>query len=1053
MKDLLLRKYARWSNVSLLMVFVFVFSFQDLKADNIGNDKERTIEDAQQQKTITGTVIDEQGQPLPGVSIIVKGKQGKGTSTDFDGKYAISVLPTDRLVFSYIGFAQQEVLVGGKAIINIVMREDAEQLEDVVVVGHGTQKKASVTGAITSVKGAELRMPTSSLTTALAGQLAGVIISTTSGEPGALSDFYIRGIGTFGGRATPLIMLDDVEISPADLNNIPAETIESFSILKDASATAIYGSRGANGVMIVKTKNGNKNERTRVGVTYEQSFNTPINFPNFVDGPTYMELYNEALLSRNPTASPRYSQSDIENTRLGVNPYVFPNVNWKEVLFKDMSLNHRANINIQGGGDKATYYMSVQANHDSGLLNTKKVYSWDNNISRWAYNFQNNIAYNLSDDTKIELRMNAQIRQHIGTNQSTDDIFRRVLYSNPVEFPIQFPAQPGDTHIRFGSYEFTTNSFRLNPYAEMLRTYREARQNTLNTSLKLNQKLGFITEGLSGTVLVNFKTFSSNSYYRTIEPYLYRVKDGSYNPATNEYELARLGTGGTDYIAQSAISRNADQTFVLQTTLDYNRQFGDHNLAGMLLYNQREYKHDVLPRRNQGFSGRLTYNYASKYLTEFNFGYTGTERLARGMRFEFFPAASLGWVVSEEKFFEPLKDVVQNLKLRASYGLIGSDETGLHAGAAHFLYIDTVNFNYDGQNGHITPDATMGESLNITHKGPKVARWQVDGARWEKVKKFNVGADIRLFDDLNVTVDYFYDKRFDILMQRESWADIFGYSIAVPWANLGKVDNWGYEFSANWGHQFNDDLYLGLRGNFTYTQNKYVEVDLPEYQYPWLARTGYPLSYTFGYIAEGLFKSQEEIDNSPNQTTLGSTPRPGDIKYRDLTGDGIIDSSDRTMISPYGTTPRIQYGFGFNMVYKRFDLNVFFNGSAKRTIMTGLMSPFAQRTGQTADNLFSHIAENRWSESNPDPNATYPRLGLLASDVANNSPTSTYWMRNGSFLRFKTLELGYKFKYGRVFGTVNNLAVFSEFKQWDPELEWFKYPLQRTYSMGVQFNF
>lgn len=1009
--------------------------------------------------SVKGVVTDGGGVPLSGVSVVIKGTP-KGVATDFDGNYEIQANSGDVLEFSSIGFTSQTRKViasssgGGKTLIfNISLTEEASQIEEVVVVGHGVQKKASVTGSITSVKGAELRLPTSSLTTALAGQLSGVIIKTTTGEPGSAADFYIRGIGTFGGRATPLIMLDDVEISPDDLNNIPAETIENFSILKDASATAIYGSRGANGVMIVKTKTGRRNERTRVGVTYEQSFNTPINFPTFVDGPTYMKLYNEALLARNPSATPRYSESDIENTRLGINPYVFPNVNWKEVLFKGMTTNHRANINIQGGGDKATYYMSVQANHDEGLLKGGKVYSWDNNINRWAYNFQNNISYNLSDATKMELRMNAQIRHHIGTNQKLDDIFKRLLYSNPIEFPVQFPAQAGDKHIRFGSYEFTAGSYRDNPYAEMVRTFKESRFNTLNTSLKVSQKLDFIIEGLSSTLLVNFKTFSSNSYHRDIEPYLYRVKDGSYDPNTNEYELARLGTKGTDYINQSQISRNADQTLVVQATLDYQRQFGYHNLTGMLLYNQREYKHDVLPHRNQGVSGRLTYNYASKYLTEFNFGYTGTERLAKGMRFEFFPAASIGWVVSEERFFEPLKSIVQNLKLRASYGLIGSDETGLQSGAAHFLYLNNVDFDYKGKSGHITPEVHIGENLGIKHKGPKVSRWEVENARWEKVKKFNVGADIRLFKDFDLTLDYFYDKRYDILMERESWPHMFGYSISTPWANLGKVDNWGYEFSANWGHQFNNNLYVGLRGNFTYTQNKYVEVDLPEYNYPWLGRTGYPLSYTFGYIAEGLFASQEEIDNSPSQIGLGSIPRPGDIKYRDLTGDGVIDSSDRTMLSPYGNIPRIQYGFGFNVVYKNFDLNVFFNGSAKRTIMTDLTSPFAQRSGQTADNVFSYIAEDYWSENNPNPNAAYPRLGLLKSDVANNAPSSSYWMRDGSFLRFKTLELGYKFKYGRIFGTINNLAVFSSFKQWDPELDWFKYPLQRVYSMGVQFNF
>lgn len=1003
------------------------------------------------QVKVTGVITDEGNNPLPNASITVKGTT-KGVTSDFDGNYEIQVKRGDVLEFSFVGFQTQTKRVAGTGnnlIINVLLHEDAQQLEDVVVVGHGVQKKASVTGAVTSIKGGDLRMPTSSLSTALAGQLAGVVVTTSSGEPGALSNFYIRGIGTFGGRATPLIMLDDVEISAADLNNIPAETIESFSILKDASATAIYGSRGANGVMLVKTRDGNKNERTRIGFTYEQSFNTPTNFPDFVDGPQYMELWNEALISRNPSASPRFSQEAIDRTRLGVNPYVYPNVNWKEVIFRDMSLNHRANINIQGGGDKATYYMSVQANHDEGLLRThQRIYSWDNNISRWAYNFQNNIAYNLSDDTKIELRMNAQIRQNIGTNQSLDNIFYRLLTSNPVEFPIMFPAQPEDTHIRFGSYEYTTDAFRANPYAEMMRTFREYRENTINTSLKLSQKLDFLTKGLSGTLLVNFKNWAYSDYNRSIEPYIYRVKPNSYDPVTNEYETARLGERGADYVTTSDIARSTDQTFVLQATLDYTRQFGDHNLGAMLLYNQREYKLEVLPHRNQGFSGRINYNYDNRYLLEGNFGYTGTERLKSGSRFEFFPAVSLGWVLSEEKFFEPFRDYVQQLKLRASYGLIGSDETGLDAGAPRFLYINSVDFTSNNRPGY-----TSGENLNIGRLGPLVTRWAVENARWEKVKKFNVGVDLRILKDLNITADYFYDKRYDILMQRESWPDMFGYGGAIPWGNYGKVDNWGYDFSANWGHQLNQDLYLGLRGTFTYTQNKYVSVDLPPYPYPWLGRTGFPLSFTFGYIAEGLFQSQEEIDNSPDQTGLGSTPLPGDIKYRDITGDGVIDTSDRTMISPYGGTPRIQYGFGFNVVYKKFDLNVFFTGSAKRTIMMGLQSPFSQSTGQDANNVFQYIADNRWSESNPNPNATYPRLGIFASEVANNSPTSTFWMRDGSFLRFKTLEFGYKFKQGRVFASVNNVAVFSKFKHWDPELAWYKYPLQRTYSMGVQLNF
>lgn len=1000
-------------------------------------------ESNQQKRTITGTVVDAaNGETLIGVNIVIKGTT-QGVVSDFDGNYTIDV-PSSKSVlqFSYIGFETQEIVVENLGVIDVKLRPDDTTLEEVVVIGAGTQKKVSVTGAITSTKGSSLRLPTSSLTNAFAGQLAGVISVTSSGAPGSTSEFYIRGISTFGGRATPLIMLDDVEISVGDLNNIPAETIESFSILKDASATAIYGSRGANGVMLVKTKTGNANEKTKVNVTLETAVNSPMSFPEFVDGARWMELYNEALISRSPNASPKYSQDIIDATRSGINPYVYPDVNWGDVIFKNHATSQRANINIQGGGSKATYYMSIQANHDTGILNSKKAYSWDNNINNWGYNFQNNISYNLSPSTVVDLRMNAQIRQNKSGNYTPADLFGKMQSANPINFPVTFPEEPGDEHIKFGSSVLSGENYRENIYATMLNSFREARTNTINTSLKIKQEFDFITKGLSASALINFKNYSSNSYNRSIEPYLYRVKEGSYNPATQEYEIERLGTSGKDFISQSDISKSGDNMFFLQGTIDYNRRFDDHTVGGMLLYTQREYRNVVLPHRNQGFSGRFMYNFQHKYLAELNFGYTGTERMAKRDRFEFFPAMSLGWVLSEEDFFSPANHIFSFAKIRGSYGLIGSDETGLNAGAEHFLYIDRVNLSAQGYG------FTTGEDLNFGLTGPQVLNYAVRGASWEKVKKLNLGLDLELFNRWNVTADYFYDRRFDILLKREAWPESLGYYTAKPWANKGKVDNWGFEFSTNYSHKISNDIIMELRGNFTYTQNKYVDVDDPIYKYPWQSSTGKPLSRTEGYIAEGLFTSQEEIDNSPVQN-LGSTPKVGDIKYRDITGDGVIDSDDRTMISDYGTMPRIQFGFGASLMYKKFDFGVFFNGSAKRTIMTGLMTPF----GQNDNNVFKYIADNHWSESNPDPNAKYPRLGLQTSETANNSAASTYWMRNGNFLRFKTLEIGYTMKQGRIYLSGDNLAVFSPFKQWDPELSWNSYPLQRVFNIGVQLNF
>lgn len=1006
------------------------------------NKEEAAQQQPKKKRTVTGTVVDaENGDPVIGATVVVKG-QKDGVITDLDGNFTIAISGSKaQLEFSYIGYRKKTVDVGDLGVINVKMESDNQLLSEVVVVGAGTQKKVSVTGSITSVKGLELKAPSSSLTTSFAGKLAGVISMTSTGEPGAASEFYIRGVSTFGGRATPLILLDDVEISTADLNNIPAETIESFSILKDASATAIYGARGANGVMLITTKTGKENEKTRINVTVENSFNKPMNFPDFVNGATWMEMYNEAQLTRNPGATPKYSQLDIDNTRNQVNPYIYPDVQWKDVIFKNMNMNQRANVNISGGGSKASYYMSLQANHDTGLLDTKKVYSYNNNINNWGYNFQNNISYKITSTTKIDLHMNAQIRNNKGPNYSTSDLFAQMLYCNPINFPVTFPAQPGDTHIRFGNAIWTGSSVRTNPYAYMLSSFKEYNENTLNTSLKINQKLDFVTKGLSVQAMVNWKNWASSSYNRTIEPYYYGIKGGSYNPSNpTDYEIERLGTSGTDYLKTSDISKASDQTFYLDARVNYDRQFNLHHVTGMLMYMQREYRSSVLPERNQGFSGRFTYDYGQRYLVELNFGYNGTERLAKKERFEFFPAVSLGWVISNEKFFEPMTKYIDNLKIRGSYGLVGSDETGLSAGAQHFLYIDQVSLNNIG--------FTTGVDMNYTLYGPLVTNYAVVNGGWERVKKLDIGIDLELFRQLTITADYFNEKRYNILLHREAWPESLGYYTAKPWSNKGKVDNWGIELSVNWRKEFTKDLYVDFRGNFTYTENKYVNLDEPVYPYVWKTSTGKPLSRTTGYIAQGLFSSQEEIDNSPTQN-LGSTVKPGDIKYRDVNGDGKIDGSDQVMISPYGTTPRIQYGLGMNVTYKKFDFGVFFNGSAKRTIMISGISPF----GQSDYNVMQFIADDYWSESNPNPNAKYPRLGLTSSQTANNTVASTYWMRNGNFIRFKTLELGYKFKYGRVYLNGDNIAVFSPFKLWDPELSWNAYPLQRTFNIGVQLNF
>lgn len=591
-----------------------------------------------EKRVVTGVVTDAvDGEPLVGVNVVVKG-QKVGTVTNLDGRYSITISGSKAvLVFSYVGYQKREAPVEDLRVVNVTMSGDQQTLNEVVVVGSGVQKKVSVTGAITSVKGDILRMPTSQLTNSFAGKLAGVIATTKTGEPGSGADFYIRGISTFGGRTTPLVLLDDVEISAADLNYVPAENIESFSILKDASATAIYGARGANGVMIISTKGGDYNMKTKVSVSAENSFNIISDFPEFVDGPRYMELYNEADLARNPN-KPReqllYSDKRIQLTRDGVNPYVYPNVDWQDVIFNKMAMTQRANINVSGGGTKVKYYMSLNVSHDSGLLNTQKAYSWNNNINIMNYTFQNNISYKLTPTTTIKMNMNAQIRQNKGPNINSADLFKMILTTTPVTFPVTYPAQSGDTYIRYGS-DFQSSDYKYpNPYAQMMTSYKEQNANTLNTVIKAEQDFGFITKGLKANLWVNFKNWSSSSYNRSITPYLFRAVGYSEDNPT-EYDMERIQEGA-DYITESDITRSSDQTFEFQGNISYNRQFGLHNVGAMLMYRQREYRSAILPNRNQGVSGRVTYDYGQRYLAEINFGYNGTERLAKRNVLAFF---------------------------------------------------------------------------------------------------------------------------------------------------------------------------------------------------------------------------------------------------------------------------------------------------------------------------------------------------------------------------------------------------------------------------------
>lgn len=1002
--------------------------------------------------TVTGLLTDEFGDPIAGATIQVKGTTN-GVISDIDGKYQIKTKEGEILIFSFIGFETVEKRVSkNETTLNIRMLEKTTTLEDVVVVGFGKQKKASVVGAISSVKPEAFKLPTSSLSASLAGRLSGVIAVQRSGEPGGDgADFWIRGIATNGANSRPLILLDGVEISTGDLNNIQPDDIESFSILKDASATALYGVRGANGVMIVTTKEGKSNEKISINARVENSLSMPSYNFDMVDGPTYMKMYNEALYNDDPTQTPMYSAEKIENTILGANKYIYPNVNWKKEIFKSSTMNQRANVNINGGSRIAQYYISAGVYRDTGLFRKISNGSFNNNIDLKRYNFQANVNANVTKTTKVRLKLSTVIDDKnapvVGAASTYSNIIQR---TNPVNFPIMFPSGSGplgdETNILYGNMNFGGSTF-TNPYADIAKGYATSFSSTVISTADIKQDLSMVTKGLSARALFSYKNWNMSHINRSTTPFFYQVT--SYD-ADQNFQLEKIGTSGSDYLGFSK-SNNGDRTIYWEAALDYKRTFNNkHDVSGMLLYNRREYNpafpgslFDAVPYRTSGLAGRFTYGYDSRYFAEFNFGYNGTENFIKDKQFGFFPSIALGYSISNEKFFAPLKKVVNSLKIRGSYGLVGNDKVA----GARFPYLTEIALGSG-------PRYVYGENMNTYYSGVAFSRIGNEKAKWEIGYKGNIGIDLGLFNCFNLTIDYFQEKRTGIFKKPQTLPSTMGFGGIIPYYNLGEVKNSGIDASFTFNKAINKDFTLSLMGNFVYAKNKIVKDEFPDQIYPNLSRIGNPVNTIYGLEALGLFQSEEEIKNSPIQQ-YGSGPKVGDIKYKDITnhidGANMVSNNDIQAIGR-PTNPEITYGFGGTVGYKKFDFGMFFQGVARTSFIlsAGSMAPF----GRWNANVAQWIADDYWSESNPNPNARYPRLSALGSE--NNHQNSTFWLRNGSFIKLKNVEMGYSFKYFRLYLNANNLLTFSNFKLWDPEMGgngYYQYPTQRVINIGIQFNF
>lgn len=996
----------------------------------------------QSEQKITGIVVDTKNEPVIGANVLVKGTTN-GVITDLDGKFILTVPRGAVLQISYIGYITQEIKVTEESNYSILLHEDSEALEEVVVVGFGTQKKASVVGAVQTIRPKELKIPSSNLSNAFAGRIAGVTSFQRSGEPGADgATFYIRGISTFAGPTSPLTFIDGVEVSVDDMNALAPEVIEGFSVLKDATATALYGARGANGVMLITTRSGNENERAKINIRVENAFSSPIKMVDLADGVDYMIGNNEALLTRGIT-TPRFSQEKIDMTRQGGDPIIYPNVDWYDLMFKNMSMSQRANLNVSGGTKKITYFLSASVDNQTGMLKKASENNYDNNIKELRFSFQGNISAKLTNTTKVGLRINSQISEYNGSAAGTATLYSHIFEAPPTIYPAYITGNE-EGYTKFGNrYGGPHGGFYRNPYADMVSGYKDNSKSSVITSFDLEQDLSFLTEGLKFKGLISFKNFSSTDVVRSFTPFYYQMdldnplhEDGTYN--------AEVVSKGTTYLGTST-GTAGDRLLNIQASLDYSRSFGKHDVSGMLVYLQRDYNNNApngfypsLPTRNQGFAGRVTYGFDNRYMIEANFGYNGSENFAEGARFGFFPSVALGYNISNESFFEPLQEVVSNLKIRGSYGLVGNSFTD-----PRFPYITDVNLSGAGY--------TFGNNWQNNMIGAVINKYGTPNAKWETGKKLNVGMDLSLFNSLNVVVDGFQEVRSGIFMQRQVISAESGIVGNNPYANLGKVKNKGVDVSLEYNKQFSKDLLVNLRGTFTYNKNVLLDRDEPQLPYPYLSDIGKPLNRYKGLIAEGLYKDQADIDNSPKSTYTPQLIKPGDIKYKDLNEDGKIDNNDMTQIGD-PTVPQITYGFGGNLQYKGFDFGIFFQGIAKTSLMMSNIHPYSANESV----LFDWIAKERWTEEKPNPNALYPRLISKAESGFNNYQSSTYWLRNGAFLRLKNVELGYTYKMARLYVSGQNLLTFSPFKYWDPEQgggNGLGYPPSRVVNIGLQLNF
>ena len=1027
-----------------------------------------STEQQQNKRKISGRVTDIKGEPLIGVNVTVDG-DANGSITNMDGLYEIFVTKKSVVLkFTYIGFKTSEIRTNASTnIYDVTLEEQVNELEETVIVGYGTQRKISNIGAQSSMKMEDIKTPSASLTTTLAGRLAGVVAVQRTGEPGKdAADIWIRGIST-PNTSSPLVLVDGVERS---FNDIDPEDIESLTTLKDASATAVYGVRGANGVILIKTKPGKVGKPT-VSADYYESFTRFTKMVDLADGITYMNAANEAM--RNDGIATKYTEDQIRNTIAGKDPYLYPNVDWLKEIFNDWGHNRRVNVNVRGGSEKVAYYASVSYFNETGMTVTdKNIDTYDSKMKYSRYNFTTNLNIDVTPTTKVEIGAQGYLGEGNYPAISSADLYNAAMSISPVEYPKMFFVN-GEAYVPGTS---TNNNFN-NPYSQATRRgYDNLTKNQIYSNLRVTQDLDMLTKGLKLTAMYAFDVYNEIHVHQDRAESTYNFLDTSVPYDMNGQPILQRIYEGSNVLSYTQETSGNKKTY-LEASLNYDRTFNDdHRVSALFLFNQQSKLlypkgtlEDAIPYRMMGIAGRATYSWKDRYFAEFNIGYNGAENFSPKHRFGTFPAFGVGWVVSNEKFWQPLSKAVSFLKIRYTDGKVGNSEVS----DRRFMYLDQMKEN--GDYGYkFGPNGTK-------WSGYETVNMAVD-LIWEESRKQDLGIDLKLFnDDLSIVFDLFKERRENILLKREhSIPSFLGYNTSAPYGNIGIIENKGFDGTIEYNKRINKDWVIALRGNVTFNKDKWIQGELPEQKYEWMNQYGRNINGAKGYVAEGLF-TQAEIDDMARWESLSDankaiTPKPfasqfgtvkaGDIKYKDLNNDGQIDAYDQTYISR-GDVPTTVYGFGFTVGWKDLSVGMMFQGvaGAERVLNGSSVNPF--NGGGGSGNLYSNIGD-RWTEENPDQNAFYPRLsyGSETTSNINNFQKSTWWVRNMNFLRLKTLQVSYNLpkpwvnkvhlKNAAVYVMGTNLFTLSRFKLWDPELNTdngASYPNTTSYSVGINFTF